>query len=95
MKQIINGKIYNTETATEVACGDNGLNYGDCRRRTEELYITKNGNYFICNKNGNLIPISGDGKLAVEMPTIYDWIEQWHVANLDEREIRVFDIKEA
>ena len=40
MKRIINGKSYNTETAEELARGDNGL-YGDFGYCRESLYRTK------------------------------------------------------
>lgn len=48
MKQIIEGKLYNTETAEEVASDRywDGHNY-DRRGRNQYLYRTKKGNFFI------------------------------------------------
>ena len=42
MKKIINGKSYNTETATLVDA------VGIASNVSENLYITKNGNCFLC-----------------------------------------------
>lgn len=46
MKQIIDGKRYNTETATKVASYWNGLSRGEFDAIEENLYVTKNGNWF-------------------------------------------------
>lgn len=47
MKQVIEGKLYNTETATEIATDKywDGSNW-DRHGRTTTLYKTKKGNYF-------------------------------------------------
>jgi len=47
MKQVIDGKLYNTETAIEIGSYWNGLSTRDFRRVSEELYRTKSGNYFL------------------------------------------------
>ncbi len=49
---ILNGKRYNTETATLIAQGGNGLDKIDCRHVHEELYRTKAGNWFLAGKGG-------------------------------------------
>ena len=52
MKQIINGKTYNTETATELGHYWNGLSDSDFRHISESLYRTKNGRYFLAGEGG-------------------------------------------
>jgi hypothetical protein len=52
MKKIVDGKRYDTTTATKLDSWDNGLpntDFGNCE---EELYKTKNGNYFIYGSGG-------------------------------------------
>jgi hypothetical protein len=52
MKQVINGKMYNTETATLIHEWDNGIYGNDFRSCEESLYVTKKGNYFIAGSGG-------------------------------------------
>lgn len=52
MVKIIDGKRYNTDTATEILHYWNGLSTSDFRNVSETLYITKNGNYFLCGEGG-------------------------------------------
>jgi len=52
MKRIINGKVYNTETAEKIAAWDNDLFVNDFGYMSEALYITRKGNYFIHGKGG-------------------------------------------
>lgn len=47
MKRLINGKLYNTETATRIADWDNGRNRSDFHVVEKYLYLTKKGNWFI------------------------------------------------
>jgi len=56
MKQVIDGKLYNTETATKIGSYWNGLSTSDFRRVSEELYRTKSGNYFLAGTGGPLTP---------------------------------------
>lgn len=56
MKKIINGKLYNTETAIEIGVWSNGHNYSDFQWCEETLYKTKNGKYFIFGEGGPLSP---------------------------------------
>lgn len=65
MKKIINGKMYNTETATFVCNYWNGLSYFDFRYVTEDLYRKKTGEYFIKYNGGALSKYAesyGDGR---------------------------------
>lgn len=81
MKAIINGKRYNTETATEVASDGYGLP-NDFRSWEEVLYLTPRGNWFLWGKGGpmtkyrqdtgngwtggsRIIPLSPDGSQGV------------------------------
>ena len=52
MKKVIDGKVYNTETATKVAEWSNGLSYSDFNNENEELYVTKKGNWFLYGEGG-------------------------------------------
>lgn len=52
MRKIINSKMYNTETATEVASYDNGCSMGDFRHYSEELYRKKTGEFFLYGCGG-------------------------------------------
>lgn len=52
MKEVINGKVYNTETATEVAEYWNQLAHGNFYYFEENLFITKKGSWFLYGKGG-------------------------------------------
>lgn len=54
MKQIINGKMYNTETAECLASYWNGLSERDFKHCSEELYRKKNGEFFLFGEGGPL-----------------------------------------
>lgn len=55
MRKIINGKRYNTETATEICdCSPSGYYYGDFRYEDTKLYRTKRGNWFLAGNGGAL-----------------------------------------
>ena len=52
MKKVINGKMYNTETAELIHDWDNGRFSNDFRYRTKTLYRTKKGAWFIRHEGG-------------------------------------------
>lgn len=52
MKKIINGKKYDTETATKIHEWWNGLACNDFRSKTEALYKKKTGEYFLHGEGG-------------------------------------------
>ncbi len=52
MKQVIDGKTYNTETAIEIGFFRTGLGRGDFRNRSEALYKTKKGRFFLAGRGG-------------------------------------------
>ena len=51
MKKVIEGKIYDTETAEQVG-SDSYSHYGDFQYWCEELYYTKKGNWFLYGEGG-------------------------------------------
>lgn len=52
MKKIINGKLYDTETAKEIGCHSYGEGPRDFRHYTEILYRKRTGEYFIWGEGG-------------------------------------------
>lgn len=52
MKRIINGKKYDTETATMIHEWDNGHYTGDFEHCEEALYRTRKGAYFLAGSGG-------------------------------------------
>lgn len=54
MKKIIDGKKYDTETATLIGTMENGYNCGDFHYTNEELYQKKNGEFFLFGEGGAL-----------------------------------------
>ena len=52
MKKVIDGKLYDTETATEIASFDNGRGWDDFHHLNETLYITKKGQHFLYGIGG-------------------------------------------
>lgn len=46
MKKIINGKLYNTETAKKLGDWESDQDYRGLYHEEESLYRTKSGNYF-------------------------------------------------
>lgn len=57
MKKIINGKMYNTETAKLVGEWDNGR-YGDFGHCAESLYQKKTGEFFLYGEGGPMTKYS-------------------------------------
>ena len=52
MKKIIEGKVYNTETADQIASYDNDCSSSDFGYVSEELYRTKKGHWFVAGEGG-------------------------------------------
>lgn len=61
MKQIIEGKRYDTETAHEIGSGGGKAYPGDFHYYYESLYRTPRGNYFLAGEGG---PLSRYGRPA-------------------------------
>jgi hypothetical protein len=51
MKKLINGRRYDTDTAKELACWDNGV-YGDINSVEETLYRKNTGEFFLHGSGG-------------------------------------------
>ena len=52
MKKIINGRLYDTDTAILIGYWDNGYGAGDFHKCYEELYRKKNGEFFLYGSGG-------------------------------------------
>ena len=85
MKQVIDGKSYDTDTADLLVHWHNGHNHGDFHRCEEDLYRTKKGNYFIHGEGGALSAWSepcgncrggGSGIKALSPAEALEWIEE-------------------
>jgi len=58
MKRVINGLLYNTETANKIHQWDNGYYSNDFKAREKTLYKTKNGAYFLEHQGGAMTDMS-------------------------------------
>jgi hypothetical protein len=85
LKRIINGKIYNTETADCIATWHNGHHGGDFNRCEESLYRTKKGAWFIAGEGGPLskyarpvgnMTSGGDGLEPITAKEAQQWLEE-------------------
>ena len=85
MKRVINGKMYNTETAELIHESDNGIYGNDFRQCEESLYKTKNGAYFIAGSGGPMSKYAessgnttsgGHGIEVLTEPEALAWLEQ-------------------
>lgn len=88
MKKIIDGKIYNTETAEEIGSFHNALSHSDFRHLEESLYKTKKGAYFVHGYGGAMTrwaESNGDcqyGSSGIEVLTTQEareWCEQHEI----------------
>lgn len=52
MKKIINNRLYDTDTAKEIAIDGNGLSPRDFRSYSETLYLKRTGEYFLYGEGG-------------------------------------------
>jgi len=52
MRQVIAGRLFDTERATRVACGGNGLSRRDFNSIEESLYKTTKGAWFTAGEGG-------------------------------------------
>jgi len=58
MKAIVDGKRYDTDTATKVLDWTNGYYPGDFKYRQKILYLTKNGAWFIYHSGGAMTDLA-------------------------------------
>jgi hypothetical protein len=86
MKQVINRKLYNTETAAMVHEYEHGYDTSDFHYYTEALYRTPKGAYFIAGSGGAMSPYSeslgggsyggGSGLRPVDAREAISWLEE-------------------
>ena len=85
MKRVIEGKVYNTETATKVAEYWNQLGRGDFNAIEEDLYVTKKGNWFMYYYGGantgysistGGYASSGEGLKALSDNEAFEWLQK-------------------
>ena len=101
MRAIIDGKRYDTDTATCVAGYWNGLGKSDFRCLEEDLYRTPKGAWFLAGKGGALTAYAkpwGDGTTGGEAirPLADDEARRWLEARNEVEAIEAhFKIEEA
>ena len=85
MKKIVDGKTYNTETATELGVWGNDYGTTDFRWCDETLYRTKKGAYFLFGEGGAMSRYAGrygdmwgDGEelIPLEEKEAKEWAER-------------------
>lgn len=87
MKKIINGKLYNTETATLIAEYSNGLGSRDFKNISEGLYRTKSGAFFLAGEGGAMTKYArkcdssyvcgGEDIIPVNEFEVKEWLENY------------------
>ena len=102
MKQIIKGKIYNTETATEIADWSSDYSRSDFRACTEILYVSPRGRHFLYGHGGPMtrwsqrsgdMTYSGKGIEALTEDEALEWCERHRID--DSIVSKFFKIEEA
>lgn len=88
MKKIINGKVYDTDTAKMVGSWDNRHPANDFAYCSEELYRKKTGEFFLHGEGGALSRYashSGDNSGWGEeiIPLTYNAAQEWAEKHLD------------
>jgi len=85
MIKIINGKRYDTKTASMIESWDNGLGSNDFHNCSEDLYRTSKGNYFIHGDGGAMTRWSesngnttwgSSGIEALTFKEVLEWLEE-------------------
>lgn len=89
MKKIINGKLYDTDTAKEIAVWSNGRSYSDFHHCVETLYKKRTGEYFLHGAGGPMSKYaescgdnswSGGSRIT---PLSYKAAKEWAEKNMD------------
>lgn len=88
MKKIINGKKYDTETATMLGDYWNGYGASDFNYVSEKMYLKKTGEYFLACEGGPLTQygeFSGGNRTYGEeiIPMTLKEAKEWAVKNMD------------
>ena len=87
MKKVINGLLYNTDTAKEIASCSNGYSSSDFNYCKETLYKTNNGRYFLYGRGGANTRYrtqvgsntwsSGENIIALSLDSALSWAESY------------------
>ena len=83
MRKIINGKMYNTETAKLIATYDSGHFHNDFNYYYEELYLKKTGEFFLSGEGGprtkycEVVPGGGRAYGSDIIPLTLDEAKEW------------------
>ena len=89
MKKIINGKVYDTEKAAELASWSNGGTWNDFRHVEETLYRKKTGEFFLYGAVGPMtqyaeqVELNGWSSGSRIMPMTYAEAAKWAEEHLD------------
>ncbi len=89
MKKIINGKVYDTKTAQEMARYSTGGSWNDFRHYEETLYRKKTGEYFLFGEGGPMtqyaerVELNSWGSGSRIMPMTYQEATAWAEEHLD------------
>lgn len=92
MKKIIDGKLYNTETAQKLNWWDNDLPTTDHEYCEEALYQKRTGEYFLLGHGGAMSKYAkptGDNNWSggsMIVPLSYDAAREWAEKHLNEQE---------
>lgn len=101
MKKVIDGKVYNTETAELIEEWNNGYPCTDFKYCAEELYRTKKGAWFLFGEGGAMSSYSkpygdmvggGENIKVLSEVEAYKWLEMHNKTEAIEKH---FDIEEA
>ena len=77
MKKIIKGKLYDTETAKLVGEYDNGKFTNDFGYFSEDLYLKRTGEFFICGIGGAFTKYDGVETITpVSYEDAQNWVEE-------------------
>lgn len=83
MKKIINGKVYDTDTARYVGSWENGCYQNDYNYVSEELYCKRTGEYFLYGEGGagtkysEMIGTNSWSSGEMIIPLTYDIARKW------------------
>lgn len=89
MKKIINGKLYDTETAKELGSWSNMADYGNFSQFTETLFRKKTGELFLYGEGGPMTKYAvAEGSNSWRggsriMPLSFPEAREWAEAHLD------------
>ncbi len=89
MKKIINGKVYDTDKATELGYYSNGGSWRDFQHYEETLYRKKTGEYFLFGEGGPMtryaerVELNSWGSGSRIMPLTYQEATAWAEKHLD------------